>query len=108
MAKKEMKYTIPEDIVEEVKTEVEAAGEEITDEDIEKAFEPEDPIKDAKVVNCRQLNMREQPSADAKILCVINESTPIKVNVLDSTQDFYKVIMGRTEGYCMKKFIEVK
>lgn len=104
MAKKEMKYTIPEDIVEEVKTEVEAAGEEITD----KYFELEDPLKDAKVVNCRQLNMREQPKADAKILCVINESTPIKVHMLDSTQDFYKVIMGRTEGYCMKKFIEVK
>lgn len=106
--KKEMKYTIPEDIVEEVKAEVEADTNTEVEEVVEEKVKPEDSLKDAKVVNCRQLNMREQPKADAKILCVINESTPIKVDEAASTQDFYKVIMGRTEGYCMKKFIEVK
>lgn len=109
---------VENDITEEIHEEVEAIAEEAEDaEDAEVAL-PETTVmlRDACVA-VKQLNMRKEPKANADVVCVINDLTPIKVDLDKSTMDFFYVIVGddkaieykksSLEGYCMKKFIEV-
>lgn len=67
------------------------------------------PIIIGVVVNCLELNVRELPSKDAKIICVIKCLTEVVVDEDESTDDFYKVYLeSGVEGYCMKKFIAIR
>jgi hypothetical protein len=76
--------------------------------------EPEAPVVEeaAKtmvtgiVTGCARLNVRNDPSTTARILCALNESTEVMIDEDDSTEDFYKVCTATgVEGYCMKDFI---
>ena len=61
------------------------------------------------VVDCVKLNVRKRPSYDAAIVTEIPAG--IKVQIIDeeSTKDFYHVCTATgIEGFCMKKFIEIK
>lgn len=61
------------------------------------------------VINCARLRVRQQPSVEAIILGEINEGSDLLINEEESTQDFYKVYTAAgIEGYCVKKFIEIK
>lgn len=94
---------VENDITEEIHEEVEAIAEETEDALPETTV----MLRDAKVA-VKQLNMRKEPNAKADVVCVINDLTPIKVDLDKSTTDFFYVILGtKLEGYCMKKFIEV-
>lgn len=103
---------VENDIIEEIHDEVEAIAEEAEDALPETTV----MLRDAKVA-VKQLNMRKEPNAKADVVCVINDLTPIKVDLEKSTMDFFYVIVGddkaieykkfSLEGYCMKKFIEV-
>lgn len=61
------------------------------------------------VVNCIKLNVRKEPDKTSNIIQIIDALTEVRVIVKDSTYNFYKVILpSGIEGYCMKKFIELK
>ena len=62
-----------------------------------------------KVVNCSLLNVREQASVDANVVCKINKDDEVVINKDKSTSDFYKVCTATgIEGYCMKEFIRIR
>ena len=58
------------------------------------------------VSNCNKLNVRERPTLTSNVLRVIECNTQVEINVEDSTDDFYKVVIDGIEGYCMKDFIK--
>ena len=89
-----------EEAVVEAPVEIEAA-EEVAEE-----TKPEKVLKDGVVVNCAKLNVRKAPSKDADILGVISRYDDVKVDMEESTEDFYKVCTeAGVEGYCVKTFI---
>ena len=61
------------------------------------------------VVTCIKLNVRKEPNKTSDIIQIIDALTEVRVITKDSTYNFYKVILpSGIEGYCMKKFIELK
>ena len=70
------------------------------------------PLLIANVTGCEKLNVRKGPSKDAEILSIIDEDTFVMVDIQNSVEDFYKVIVDcnniMIEGYCMKQFINIK
>ena len=61
------------------------------------------------VVNCIKLNVRKEPDKTSNIIQIIDALTEVRVIPKASTYNFYKVILpSGIEGYCMKKFIELK
>ena len=61
------------------------------------------------VVNCIKLNVRKEPDKTSDIIQIIDSLTEVRVIPKDSTYNFYKEILpSGIEGYCMKKFIELK
>ena len=87
--------------VEEPK-EVKEVVEEVV-ESVPEVVQPKEGI-----VNCNKLNVRIEPNKDGAVLTVISKGDAVKV-LEDSNKEFYKVIISNgSEGYCMKKFIEVK
>lgn len=70
------------------------------------------PVKPArvigKVVNCVNLNCREEPIVDATVICRIGVNSEVVIDEDESTDEFYKICTEcGYEGYCMKKYIEV-
>lgn len=72
--------------------------------------EPQDVVFKLGVVdNCQRLNVREEPKANARVVCVIEVDDEVEVDKQSSTDDFYKVVTSDgTDGYCMKKFITLQ
>ena len=70
------------------------------------------PLLIANVTGCEKLNVRKGPSKDAEILSIIDEDAFVMVDIQNSVEDFYKVIVDcnniMIEGYCMKQFINIK
>ena len=62
------------------------------------------------IVNgCERLNIRLKPNKESDILCVIDKSVNLCIDVNNSTEDFYKVVIPvGIEGYCMKQFITIQ
>lgn len=76
---------------------------------VEEVKKPEAPkFKIGVVHNCERLNVREEPSIESGIVRVIDQDMEVKVDESKSTKDFYRVIVGDFNGYCMKKFIQIK
>ena len=62
-----------------------------------------------KVSGCSQLYVRKEGKKESDVLCTIDKDSEVKINQVESTEEFYKVITpSGIEGYCMKKFIEIK
>lgn len=88
---------------EELKTE-EAAEAETEEETVEQQPEPVYGV----IHNCAKLNVRKAPSADAEIVCVLNEGTEVRVYEDQSTDEWYNVTHASgVEGFCMKQYIAV-
>lgn len=74
--------------------------------------QPAEPIhkepKIGMVVDCTSLNVRENPSITANVVCTITNGTTVEVDETESTEEFYKICteIGE-EGYCMKKYIRI-
>lgn len=107
------------EVVEEVLTEetVEETIEEVVNEVVEAIVEEaEETVEEEKtgavapavVVDCAQLNVRQEPNKTAKVVCVIAKGTEVQVDVENSTEDFYKISTSDKEGYCVKQFISIK
>lgn len=61
------------------------------------------------ITGCKRLNVRKEASAEADVLCVLNENTELTIDTAESTDEFYKVCTAAgIEGYCMKMFVSVK
>lgn len=94
------------ELTEEIKAQPALTIEEIAELEPEVA-PPAEPIDG--VVTAVRLNVRKLPSANAAVVTVINQDTKVQINTEESTSDWYKVYTAAgVEGYCMKKFIEVK
>ena len=76
-------------------------------EDVETVILPK--IVEGTVSNCAKLNVREKPSLDADIVCVLDVNSEMKVDVDKSTDEwFYVNTAVGIEGYCMRKFVNTK
>ena len=61
------------------------------------------------VIDCKNLNIREQPDGDADILGTIPADSEVLIDESDSTSEFYKVCAASgLEGFCMKMYIAVQ
>lgn len=61
------------------------------------------------VTDCTKLNVRQEPSKDAEIVCEIPVDSEVTIYEDQSTEDFYKVCTAAgAEGFCMRKFIRTK
>lgn len=59
------------------------------------------------VVNCAKLNIREEPAADADVVCVLDVMSEIEIDVTKSDSEWLKVSTATgVEGYCMRKFVD--
>ena len=93
-----------DDVVEEVLEQ--SIIEEVSDQPV--MIEPVAP-KIGFVIDCAKLNVRSEPYIDSDIVCVIPGSTEVEVDEENSTDDFYKICTySGVEGFCMKKFIQLK
>lgn len=60
------------------------------------------------VIDCKNLNVREQPNSSAAVLGVVPAGTELMVDDRESTDEFYKILTASgLEGFCMNKFIMV-
>ena len=58
------------------------------------------------VFNTPHLNVREKPSPDGKVVCVIRAGASVEIDLNRSTGDFYRVTLAAgPQGYCSKKYI---
>lgn len=61
------------------------------------------------VSGCEKLFVREKPGKEFNHITIIPKNSEVKINLTDSTEEFYKVTTSMGfEGYCMKKFITIK
>lgn len=59
------------------------------------------------VVNCSKLNIREAPSSDADVICVLDVMSEVEIDVAKSDDKWFKVFTSTgVEGYCMRKFVD--
>lgn len=70
--------------------------------------EPKKPLIGI-VANCFSLNVRTGPSKDSDVICEILSKSEVEIDESESSEDFYKICTASgVEGFCMKKFIEVR
>ena len=79
-----------------------------TDTEIQEAKKKVEVVISGKIIDCDFLNVREQASVDANVVCLIGKDDEVMINKNESTEDFYKVCTATgIEGYCMKRFIAI-
>lgn len=59
------------------------------------------------IVTCDKLNVRKEANKSADIITVIPKDLVLTILDTDTSEDFYKVLIGDVEGYCMKQFITI-
>lgn len=97
----------PDEVKMEVDETVEVASVEVdlVEETVETVTLPK--TVEGVVVNCAKLNVREEPSATADVVTILNSMSEIEINVDESTGEWFKVCTATgIEGYCMRKFID--
>lgn len=96
-----MEEMMKEELEETVET------EELEDEVVEtEEPEEEESIFVGTVTNCKKLNIRETPSLQGKVLCVLEEGSELMVDKTESTDEWYKVYLeSGISGFCMKDYI---
>ena len=79
---------------------------ESTEETVAEApVEKKEPnIAKGVVDHCEQLRVRKDSSTTSDVVRIIAKGAKVKVNLDESTDDFYKV----QDGFCMKKFITLQ
>ena len=62
-----------------------------------------------KIRDCDKLNVREEPTTEAKVVCKLDKLSEVQVDKTNSTKDFYKITTATgVTGYCMKKYMTIK
>lgn len=63
----------------------------------------------AGIVNCLRLSIYYEPDLDSEIICKVRYLTEVKMDLDESTDNFYKVYTAiGVEGFCLKEFVTVK
>jgi len=61
------------------------------------------------VTGCAKLNVRENPSMEASVVCVLRSEAEVEVDVTKDYGEWYHVCTATgLEGFCMKKFIDIR
>jgi len=105
-----------EETAEEIVEQVEDTAEEQIEETVEGVEEVEEvSLEDAVetvigiVSDCKKLNVRKLPSPDADKVTVVEEGTPLMLDLDNSTGNYYKVYTeSGVEGYCLKEYVAVR
>lgn len=59
------------------------------------------------VANCAKLNVREEPNTESEIVCVLDVTSEIEIDVEKSTNSWFKICTATgVEGYCMRKYVD--
>ena len=84
---------------------------------IQSQVEVEEPITEntkvesvtGVVVNCGNLNIRQEPSIDGEILCSVPVFTELEVCIDDKSTDewFHVYTASGIEGFCMRQYVDV-
>lgn len=82
-------------------------------EPIEEAITPAAPEPAPQmigvVVGCGKLNVRKEPSTSAEVVCEALLKSELIIDPDKSTDEWFSVCTSAGfEGYCMKKFVDVK
>ena len=59
------------------------------------------------IVTCDKLNVRKEANKSADIITVVPKDLVLTILDTNISEDFYKVLIGDVEGYCMKQFITI-
>lgn len=82
---------------------------EVTDTDKSKSKKKNKKSKTVMgtVANCKVLNIRNSPSLEGEVIGVVYAGDKLRLDIVKSTNDFYKVI-GNSGGYgyCMRDYVE--
>lgn len=69
--------------------------------------EPKVETVEGVVVNCAKLNVRTEPSIDGDVVCVLDVTSEIEINLDKSTREWFNICTASgVEGYCMRKFVD--
>ncbi len=60
------------------------------------------------VTGCELLNVRSKPELNAEVLTIIPEESLVTIIDVNTSLDFYEILIGDLKGFCMKKFIKIK
>ena len=101
-----------EDVTEEIEQEIEAVNDSEVVEVVEVAEIVEEPAETETAVGvvtgCAKLNVRRRPSLTADVVCVVDENSPLVIDVDDPSSEWYKIFTeSGFNGYCMKKYVSV-
>lgn len=93
----------------EKKIAVEASSENSTEVKVETPVEEKAAVYIGKVRDCDKLNVREEPTINAKVLCKLDKTSEVEIDKTNSTKEFYKIrTTSGVNGYCMKKYLSIK
>lgn len=60
------------------------------------------------VSNCIRLNIREKPSLDSNVRCVVDFASELLIDTSKSTLDWFSVCTpAGIEGFCMKRYVNL-
>lgn len=91
------------------KPEVTPVEEPVVETELEETTEQQIDYLEGVVDHCRMLNVRAEADPDAEVLRAIAHNTKVMIDPIESTNEFYKVYLADgSEGFCMKKFIEIE
>ena len=78
-----------------------------TDEAKSKKKAKKEKIITGTVTNCKVLNVRKSPSIESEVIGVVYEGDKLKLDIVKSTNDFYRIISPNGNyGYSMRDYIE--
>lgn len=61
------------------------------------------------VVDCTKLNVRKTPNPYGEVIGTIDVNAEVTIDDESSTAEYYKICTAAgAEGFCMKKFIQIK
>lgn len=76
---------------------------------VETPVEEKVAIYVGKIRDCDKLNVREEPTMNAKVLCKLDKGAEVQIDKTGSTREFYKICTSSgVIGYCMKKYMTIK
>lgn len=69
---------------------------------------PAEPIE-GYVTDCLKLNIRKEPSLQADILCEVPVAAKLLIAPDTSTEEWFNVVTeSGVDGFCMKKYVNIK
>lgn len=62
-----------------------------------------------KITGCSKLRVRKKPEANADVVCLVDETSELKITNIENNKDWVKVTTDSgKKGFCMKKFVTIK